>query len=69
MDSKFRSLTKAIVWRIIGTVDTFILSLLITGKAKWAFGIASFEFLTKTVLYYIHEQVWARIEWGKYDRR
>ena len=63
--TKSRSFIKAITWRIIGTIDTFVLSFLITGKAKWAFGIASFEVLTKTILYYFHERAWNLIKWGR----
>lgn len=63
--TKSRSAVKAITWRIIGTIDTFILSWIITGKAKWAFSIASLEVITKTILYYFHERGWNKIQWGR----
>lgn len=63
--TKSRSAVKAITWRIIGTIDTFILSWIITGKAKWAFSIASLEVITKTILYYFHERGWNKIKWGR----
>ena len=65
MVSKLRRLAKAVSWRIIGTLDTFILTWIITGKAKWAFGIASLDFGTKIVLYYIHESLWEKVKWGR----
>ena len=60
-----RSAIKAVTWRIIGTLDTFILSYLITHKPVTAASIAGFEVLTKTVLYYIHERGWNRVQWGR----
>lgn len=62
-----RSLSKAITWRIAGSLDTFVLSLLVTGQLKYAVSIASVEALTKIVLYYLHERAWRRIAWGRLD--
>ena len=64
-DSHTRSLTKAISWRVLGTIDTFILSWLITGEAKIALTISGVEIITKLILYWAHERVWNRISWGK----
>ena len=63
--TKSRSALKAITWRIIGTLDTFLLSWFITKKAVTAGAIASLEVLTKTVLYYFHERGWNKIKWGR----
>ena len=59
-----RSLAKAISWRVLGSIDTFVLSWLFTGDAKAAGAIASTEVLTKMVLYYFHERAWSAIGWG-----
>ena len=66
-NSHRRSLIKSISWRLIGGVDTFLLSLLITGNAKYAVSIASIEALTKIGLYYVHERVWRKVAWGRLD--
>jgi uncharacterized membrane protein len=63
--TKSRSLVKTITWRLLGSLDTFLLSWLITGKAKLALSIASVEVLTKLILYYWHERVWNLIKWGR----
>lgn len=60
-----RSIAKAISWRITGTVDTFIISWLITGELTLAGAIAFTEVITKIVLYWLHERAWNRISWGK----
>lgn len=59
-----RSLVKAATWRLLGSIDTFILSWLFTGNVKAAGAIASTEMLTKMVLYYLHERAWSSIGWG-----
>jgi len=59
-----RSLVKAISWRVLGSVDTFLLSLLFTRNVGAAGAIATTEVLTKMFLYYFHERVWAGISWG-----
>lgn len=66
-DSHVRSLIKAISWRLVGGLDTFMLSLIVTGDAKYAISISSVEALTKIVLYYLHERGWRRIAWGRLD--
>lgn len=63
--TKSRSLVKTITWRLLGSFDTFLLSWLITGKAKLALSIASVEVLTKLILYYWHERVWNLVKWGR----
>lgn len=56
---------KTVSWRIIGSIDTFVIALVITGDltASSAIGIA--EVFTKITFYYLHERLWARISWGK----
>jgi uncharacterized membrane protein len=63
--TKSRSFAKALTWRTTGTIDTFLISLLITKKPFIAASIASVEVLTKIILYYFHERVWNKIKWGK----
>ncbi|WDA41837.1 DUF2061 domain-containing protein [Erythrobacter sp. BLCC-B19] len=59
-----RSLAKALSWRILGSIDTFLLSWLFTRSAKAAGAIAITEVLTKMVLYYFHERAWSSVRWG-----
>jgi uncharacterized membrane protein len=64
-DTNIRSLAKAVSWRITGTVDTFLISWLITGQVALASGIALTEIMTKVGLFWLHERVWNQIRWGK----
>ena len=63
-EKHLRSLAKAISWRATGTIDTFIISYFVTGKAVLAGTIAGVEIMTKTILYYLHERVWTVVLWG-----
>ncbi len=59
-----RSFIKAVSWRTIGTIDTFIISFFVTGKVSLAGSIAAVEVVTKIMIYYLHERVWAVVPWG-----
>lgn len=59
-----RSFAKAVSWRVLGSIDTFVLSWLFTGNPKAAGAIASTEVITKIGLYYFHERAWSSIRWG-----
>jgi uncharacterized membrane protein len=63
-----RSLIKAISWRALGSIDTFIISYFVTGKLVFAASIASVETVTKVVLFYFHERAWALVPWGRADK-
>jgi uncharacterized membrane protein len=67
-DTPVRSLAKAISWRITGTIDTFVISWLITGQALLASGIALTEIITKVFLFWMHERTWNRISWGQQEQ-
>ena len=60
-----RSLIKAVSWRITGSIDTFVISFVLSGKISLAGAIASVEVVTKIALYYFHERLWAIIPWGR----
>jgi uncharacterized membrane protein len=60
-DKPLKSFMKSVSWRIVGTIDTMIISYFITGRVTLAVSIGSVEVLTKTVLYYFHERLWAHI--------
>ncbi len=60
-----RSVLKALSWRTLGTLDTFAISWLLTGRVEIAGSIAGIEIVTKIAWYYLHERVWAAIHWGR----
>lgn len=60
-----RSLLKTISWRIIGTLDTILITWFITGTLALAVSIGAIELVTKMLLYFFHERAWNAIKWGK----
>ncbi|MER9351957.1 DUF2061 domain-containing protein [Mesorhizobium sp. M0514] len=65
MDTHSRSFAKALSWRATGTIDTMIISLVITGSIKLAAAIGATEVVTKSLLYYVHERAWLKIPYGR----
>ena len=56
-----RHLAKAVTWRIVGTIDTILLSWLISGNPWIGLKIGVSEVITKMFLYYLHERIWFKI--------
>ncbi|MGX8012717.1 DUF2061 domain-containing protein [Mesorhizobium sp. ORM8.1] len=65
MDTHSRSFAKALSWRVTGTIDTMIISLVVTGSIKLAAAIGATEVVTKSLLYYLHERAWLKIPYGR----
>ena len=63
MDQK-RHIFKTFSWRAIGTLDTLLLSWIFTGSPLTGVKIALAEILTKMLLYYFHERIWFKSNWG-----
>jgi uncharacterized membrane protein len=64
-EKHYRSLVKALSWRVTGTMDTILISFLITREVKWAISIGFVELFTKIFLYYVHERIWNRLTFGR----
>ncbi|TXK78522.1 DUF2061 domain-containing protein [Mesonia sp. K4-1] len=63
-ESRLRHIIKTITWRLIGTIDTILLSWLISGDIITGLKIGGAELATKPILYYLHERVWYRSNYG-----
>jgi uncharacterized membrane protein len=68
-ESRRRHLLKSITWRITGTMDTMLLAWLISGNAITGLKIGFAEVITKMLLYYIHERIWYRTDYGLTERK
>lgn len=66
-ESRIRHIAKTFTWRGVGTMDTILLAWLITGNPLSGLKIGMSELLTKMILYYLHERVWYRIDYGLKD--
>lgn len=59
-----RTMLKTATWRVLASLDTFLISWLITGNVLAGLSIASLEIVTKLALYYFHERAWSHVDWG-----
>jgi uncharacterized membrane protein len=53
-----RHIAKAITYRLIGTLTTFIISYILTGSITISSTIGFVELIIKPVNYFIHERIW-----------
>ncbi len=67
-ESRKRHIAKTLTWRGVGTLDTMLLSWLVTGNPLTGLKIGVLELLTKMILYYLHERVWYRVDYGLKNR-
>ncbi len=71
-DHKVRHVVKAFSWRIIASLTTFIIVVILFRNEVDPIGkgltIAMFEFFLKMVFYYGHEEAWYRINLGLDNR-
>jgi len=63
-DSNKRHLIKTFSWRAIGTIDTVLFGWIITGSPFIGLKIGGFESVSKMLLYFGHEKIWYKINYG-----
>ena len=76
-DTPSRSLAKAISWRLIASLTTFLITFVIfrqkmSGTYKQVLEASTivmvFDVVLKIAIYYLHERMWTNISWGSYMR-
>ena len=65
MESHYRSLAKAVSYRVLGSAATAIIAFVFTHKPLLSLGVGAADMVTKVVLYYLHERIWERISLGR----
>jgi len=64
-ETALRSLVKAYSYRICGSLTTVIISYVITGHIVVSMAIGATELFIKPFVYWMHERVWSRVNWGR----
>lgn len=67
METKRRSLAKALSWRALAVMITTGVVYALTRELKFAFEIGAVDTVAKLGIYFVHERVWQRIPYGKID--
>ena len=65
METRRRTLAKAIIWQLIGLVVMSGVGWALTGSVAVGSGIAVINSLVGFVTYILYERFWARIGWGR----
>ena len=63
-DSIKRHIIKTVSWRFVGTIDTIVFGWIITGDPLIGLKIGLFFFFSKMLLYFGHEKLWYKINFG-----
>ncbi|MBP93414.1 MAG: hypothetical protein CMC55_04780 [Flavobacteriaceae bacterium] len=69
LESRKRHIAKTFTWRIVGTMDTMIIAWIISGNPLTGLKIGFAEVVTKMLLYYFHERIWYKINFGLSERK
>jgi uncharacterized membrane protein len=67
METRRRSLAKAILWNMIGLLCMSLIGLAMTGSAAIGGAMAVANTVLGFCFYVIYERLWARIDWGRVD--
>jgi uncharacterized membrane protein len=65
METRNRSIAKAMSFRILATITTFAMVWVLTGNLEFAGLVGGIDFISKLILFYFHERAWNKIKWGK----
>ena len=65
METRVRSIVKAVIWNIIGLSVMALVGLVVTGSLAVGGMMAVINTALGFVTYLIYERVWARIHWGR----
>ncbi len=65
MESRKRSIVKAATWRIVALVITMLVSFIWLGEWTTSIALALAANGIKALLYYLHERVWDRTDFGR----
>lgn len=66
METHWRSVVKAMSWRVVATLVTTLVVLVLSGKLDLALTAGISDSLLKVGLYWAHERGWQYIHWGRH---
>lgn len=65
METRKRSIAKALSWRLFATVITTLVVLILTGQLIFAAKIGLLDTTIKLAAYFVHERLWLRVPYGR----
>lgn len=67
METRKRSLAKALSWRVVATLITMGVAYALSREVTFAALVAGFDTTIKFCAYFVHERLWLRVRFGRYD--
>ena len=68
MDTRGRSIIKAVLWQALGLLVMTLVGFVLTGSVRTGGGMAAINAGLGLVLYLGYERLWQRIGWGRVAR-
>jgi uncharacterized membrane protein len=68
METRARSIAKAVSYRILGSAVTGMIVYALTGKGALSLGAGALDSVIKIAAYFVHERIWDRIAFGRAKR-
>ena len=65
VESHYRSIVKAVSYRILGSSTTALIFYVLTGKGSLSIGAGALDMVLKIGVYFIHERSWNHINFGR----
>jgi uncharacterized membrane protein len=65
IETRRRSLVKALSWRVLAAIITTLVVLSITKRLQFAAEIGLIDTLVKLFIYFLHERAWNKIGYGR----
>ena len=65
VESHYRSIVKAVSYRILGSSTTALIFYVLTGKGSLSVGAGVLDMVLKIGVYFIHERIWNHINFGR----
>lgn len=64
METRRRSLVKALTWQLLGLLSMSLIGFLFTGSLSSGSALAVASAIVGFAMYLAHERIWAAIRWG-----
>ncbi len=65
METRRRTLVKAVLWNVMGLTVMSLVGLLMTGSAAVGGAMAVINTVIGLTMYVLYERLWANINWGR----
>ena len=65
VESHYRSIVKAVSYRILGSATTALIFYILTQKASLSLGAGGLDMVLKIGVYFVHERIWNHINFGR----